>query len=130
MTRRQLLVSFTAALATLGSTVTLGFASRTPNGTLCGHIFGRGLRFGGRAAANPSGKYPSTYVIPHTWLMIWQQDQYPLRKIFTDERGYFEIQLPPGTYMVQWAGPVGLRSRSRGFRIESGRITVLALMRD
>ena len=114
------------ALATASVALKASAKPEPPTGTLCGHVFGRGLRF---------GKTSNNFTVPGAYLLIFDADypptQWPMRlidKLFTDENGYFEINLPPGSYVVRYpvSQPVGAVGIQR-FRIEANKITLLGL---
>lgn len=136
MTRRQFNIAIVTALSTVGCALKLSASPKPPTGTVCGHVFGRGLRFGHTTEYNPSGHFPTTFVVPGAYLLIFDMNSVTsawgshrlVDKRFTDEQGYFEMELPSGSYSVKYpaASPAGATGFQK-FRVVANKITVLGL---
>lgn len=110
-TRRQVLV----ALGTLISTSCALKFGRSPEpdvpmGVVCGHVEGRGLRFGKVTDKNPSGRYDTYTLRPGVWVILrqWNGAEFVVvDKTFTDDQGWFEFPEmpvnPEGMFYLQAA---------------------------
>ena len=134
MTRRQLLTTLVTVFTTAGCALKVRASSPTPTGIVCGHVFGSGMRFGKITEENLSGRYPTRFVVPGAYLLIKRLPVTGPRvyqlvdKLFTDNYGYFEMELPPGHYVVKYPStdPIG-SAGIRFFEIEVGKVTLLGL---
>jgi hypothetical protein len=117
-TSRRGFLTLLSTLVVLPSCASLKVAAPPPPGSrrasISGYVFGRGLRFGRTTERNPSGQYPTTFVVPNTAVWLYERET-PfdaemdlIRRVQftkTDNQGYYTFEnLEPGHYYVYVRG--------------------------